>query len=776
VKLPNIPLWLKILVTASLVQTLVLLALGYTSVTTFNKALQQQSATRINELRPLLNTNIASALFERDIAGIKLLLKRIQRDDGIAYLQLIDDNGRLIATEGKPTPEAIHQTLPIQINDMTIGTLTFDVSTATEQRAQKALLLHGFRIIFTTMLLATALLLASSIWLTKRLRQLSLASEVFSNGNLQIRLPEINDDEIGKLNIAFNRMADTLQKQIADLHILQTQLQSSLEMAHAEQARLTALLSTMNLGILFVDNQGAILYSNPAFNKIWRLSLPEQINGHLAKQVLHESSIALANPSAFSEHMTRPGKRAQALEIDMADGRTITHTIRTIHNIDGQPIGELWVFDDITQSQLAASQLIYLAERDALTGLYNRHSFEKALNTTFIEHARTQQAGALLFIDLDGFKHINDTFGHHAGDETLIRIAGVMSSLIRAGEALYRLGGDEFAILLNVASPSDAQTLASRVVSAVAQIPFHFEGQHIRITSSIGIALFPMHAQNTETLVSRADAAMYQAKLAGKNNWRIYQAEQDNSRDMVQTMQWSRRIEQALEHELFVLHFQGVFHTHSNQISHYEALIRLRETPDAELIAPSHFISVAEQSGQILAIDRWVLRHSISTLAAHPDVPAIAVNLSGRSLDDTGLIDYILDLLTHNQIDHTRLMFEITETAALSDLQDAQRTIRALRQMGCSVSLDDFGTGFASFAYLKYLDADVLKIDGLFVRNLCEETDNRVFIKAIVDVAHGLGKKTVAECVETAEIHTLLQELGVDMMQGYFLHKPAPLV
>jgi diguanylate cyclase (GGDEF)-like protein len=764
------------LAAACLVQALVLLALGYISISTFKTALQQQSQTRVNELRPLLNTNIANALFERDIASIKLLLERIQRDDGITYLRLIDDTGQLIATQGTPIPDAIHQTLPIKIDELHLGTLFFDISTATEQRAQKALLLRGFWVAMATMLIAAALLLTLSIWLTKRLRHLTFATEAFSHGNLHMRLSETSHDEIGKLNIAFNRMADTLQQKIADLHQLQIQLQASLELSKAEQSRLTALLSTMNLGILFVDNQGAILYSNPAFNQMWQIKHPEQIYGKPATQALAESNAAITNPTAFSEHIARPGSHAQALEIDMMDGRIITHTIRTIHNIDGQPIGELWIFDDITLSRLAASQLIYLAERDALTGLYNRHSFEKALNATFIEHARTQQAGALLFIDLDGFKHINDTFGHHAGDETLIRIASVMGNLIRSGETLFRLGGDEFAILLNAASQADAQTLASRVVNAIAQIPFHFENQDIRITSSIGIALFPLNAQDAETLVSRADAAMYQAKLAGKNSWRIYQAEQDNSRDMVLTMQWGRRIQQALENDLYVLHFQGVYTAQTNTLSHYEALIRLCEHPDAEIIAPIHFIPVAEQSGQILAIDRWVLNQCVLMLAAHPEIPALAVNLSGRSLDDTTLTNHIHSLLNEHQVEPARLMFEITETAALSDLQDAQRTIQALRQMGCSVSLDDFGTGFASFAYLKYLDADVLKIDGLFVRNLCEEPDNRVFIKAIVDVAHGLGKRTVAECVETAEIRNILQELGVDMMQGYFLHKPAPLV
>ncbi len=775
-KLPIIPLWLKMLAAAWSVQAMVLLALGYTSVTTFNTALLQQSQTRISELRPLLNTNIASALFQRDIASIKLLLKRIQRDDGIAYLRLVDDTGQLVAVEGTPIPDAIHQSLPIKIDNLTLGTLMFDVSTSTEQRAQNALLLHGFWVGVVTIAIASVLLLLLSIWITQRLRQLTLASELFSRGNLDIRLPEASHDEVGQLNTAFNQMAGTLQQHISELRILQIQQQNSLILAQTEQARLTALLATMNLGILFVDNQGAILYSNPAFNNIWHLDHPDQMHGKLATQVLYDSNAALTNPAAFSEHIARPSNYAKALEIDMIDGRVVTHTIRTIHNNDGQPIGELWIFDDITQSRQAAAQLVYLAERDALTGLYNRHSFEKALNNTFIEHARTAQAGALLFIDLDGFKHINDTFGHHAGDETLMRIAGVMNNLVRAGETLYRLGGDEFAILLNVATEIDAQALASRVVLAIAQIPFRFENQDIRITTSIGIALFPLHAKNAEILVSRADAAMYQAKLAGKNSWRIYQAEQDNSRDMVQTMQWGRRIQQALENDLFVLHFQGVYESITNTISHYEALIRMQETADADIIAPAHFIPVAEQSGQIIAIDRWVLTRSVLTLAEHPEIPAIAVNLSGRSLDDTDLIIFIENLLLHHQINHARLMFEITETAALSDLQDAQRTIQSLRKMGCSVSLDDFGTGFASFAYLKYLDADTLKIDGLFVRNICEEPDNRVFIKAIVDVAHGLGKTTIAEYVETAEIYSILQELGVDMMQGYFLHKPAPLV
>jgi diguanylate cyclase (GGDEF)-like protein len=460
----------------------------------------------------------------------------------------------------------------------------------------------------------------------------------------------------------------------------------------------------------------------------------------------------------------------------MLDGRVITHSIRTILADNAQIIGALWIFEDITNERQTAQKLIYMAERDALTGLYNRRSFESALQRAFQEHARHSQTGALLFIDLDGFKYVNDAFGHHTGDEVLSRIATVMAAQLRTSEALYRLGGDEFAVLLTNIDLAGAQTLASRLTSVVAQIPFQFNEAAIRITTSIGIALYPEHAQDDVALVARADAAMYQAKQAGKNSWRVYQAEADSSHSEVFAMHWHQRIDLALQLGLFVIYLQGIYKMDERTPCHYEVLIRLQEKTDTPPILPAQFIPIAERSGQILAIDRWVLKQSIMTLSTHANLPALAVNLSARSLDDTSLIQYIAEQVDYYQIDSARLMIEITETAALSDLQDAQRTILSLRLMGCSVSLDDFGTGFASFAYLKHLDADILKIDGLFIRTLHEEPDNRIFIQAIVDVAHGLGKQTVAECVETADTYAVLKELGVDMVQGYYLHKPTPLV
>ncbi|MHB9103250.1 MAG: EAL domain-containing protein, partial [Sulfuricella sp.] len=265
----------------------------------------------------------------------------------------------------------------------------------------------------------------------------------------------------------------------------------------------------------------------------------------------------------------------------------------------------------------------------------------------------------------------------------------------------------------------------------------------------------------------------YQSKDAGKNTWRVYRPDLDMSRAMVTRLSWNERIGHALEDSLLRLHFQGVYRAQDGGLSHLEALVRMMdaETP-GQIIMPGHFISFAEKSGKIQEIDRWVIRTSIELLASSPDIPPIAVNISGRSFDDPTLPRHIAEQLAHYQVQPRRLLVELTETAAVSDLHDAQRFIEALRQTGCTVCLDDFGTGFSSFAYLKHLDVDVLKIDGLFIRNLPNDHDNQLFVKAIVDVARGMRKTTVAEFVEDGETLEMLKRFGVDLVQGYHLDRP----
>ncbi|MEW9571552.1 putative bifunctional diguanylate cyclase/phosphodiesterase [Rhodanobacter sp. Si-c] len=418
-------------------------------------------------------------------------------------------------------------------------------------------------------------------------------------------------------------------------------------------------------------------------------------------------------------------------------------------------------------------RLTTLAECDALTGLHNRHYFEAELAHFFRGGAHAGLQGAVLLFDLDEFKYVNDTFGHFAGDAMLLRVAGETRALVRETDSLCRLGGDEFAVFMPHTTLDGALALAERIVRTVGRMALEIEGQPLRLTASLGIAHYPDHGQGAEELVSHADMAMYQAKRLGKNRWNVYRSDRDAVQAMAARLAWNERIEHALERNLLRLHFQGVYRTSNGEMTHLEALVRmLDETDPTQCILPDQFIGHAEKSGKILDIDRWMVRESIALLATHPRLPALAINISGRSFDDPDLPGFITSQLAGHGVAPQRLLVELTETAAISDLRDAERFIDALRHAGCTLCLDDFGSGFASFAYLKRLKVDVLKIDGLFIRNLPRERDNQVFVRSIIEVARGMGQRTVAEFVEDEETLLLLKEFGVDMVQGYHLDKP----
>jgi len=564
-------------------------------------------------------------------------------------------------------------------------------------------------------------------------------------------------------------------RDISDLKDSEQRALGYLAATEVERARLMALLSAMHLGILFVGEGGKVIYHNPAFDQIWKMPKDASLSGMAVDDLFALSGCHLVDRKAFMRHVAEvlaSRDRIEPSEILVKDGRVVNQSSFPVIERDGHFVGHLWIFEDVTSERQTAEQLLYLAERDSLTGLYNRHRFQMELERMLAESVRHNHSSALLYFDLDEFKAINDHFGHKAGDALLIRVAGEVSGLTRRHEMLFRLGGDEFAVLMPNSDAQQAQTLAERIVRAITQIPFRFDGQILHISSSLGIALYPDHAADQEQLVVRADAAMYQAKQAGKSTWRLYRQELDNTPEMVNRLSWNDRLNRALEEGLFELHFQGVYQTGSRALSHLEALIRLRDGENGELVPPGRFIPVAEKSSKILEIDRWVLGQVVRLLAEHPGAPRIAVNLSGRSFDDPGMPNYIAERLREAAVAPGRLIIEITETAAVSDLTDAERFIEALRQAGCGVCLDDFGAGFASFAYLKHIRVDTIKLDGMFIRNLPHDPDNQVFVRGMVEVARGLGKTTVAECVEDEATLRLLASLGVNMAQGYFLDLP----
>ena len=783
----------KLVLSSVAVELVMLTFLVSNSVRVMQNHLLDQAKVRMEEVRTLLNASLASALAERDYGTMDGVLKQVRQDHGVTYLVLLDNAGKTVASEGwsagrlLPKLDAdidlaeksgVYNTeIPVHISGQEYGKLRLGVSTRFLTEAKSSILRQSLSIAALEIVLSIFLLTGIGFWLTRHLFMLTRASVGVAEGKFDIQVPVRGNDEIAGLSAAFNAMTAAVRTRVSELEGSEEKQRFYRNEAEHEHARMVSLLGAMNQGILFVGVDNAVIYFNPAFMRMWMIVEGANLIGKPASEVLRLSTNVLAQPDHFSRFLldvTSTHEVSENFEIHMADGRVVTQISYPVRDLEFHFVGRLWVYEDITKARQTAEQLIYLAERDSLTGLYNRRRFQEELARFITDADRRKSEGALLFFDLDEFKYVNDTFGHGSGDAMLIRIAGEVGKLVRHNEIFSRLGGDEFAILMPEADRREIEVLAERIVRAVAQIPFRFDAQNLRLTASLGIALYPQSATNGEDLIAHADAAMYQAKGAGKNAWRVYRPDMDASQAMVTRLSWNDRISNALENNLLTLHFQGVFHIDNQQTpSHLEVLVRMldKDTPGG-FIMPGHFIPQAEKSGKILEIDRWVIRESIALLGSSPNIPSLAVNISGRSFDEPTLPHYISELLKQHGVEPRRLLVELTETSAVTDLHDAQRFIEALRQTGCMVCLDDFGTGFSSFAYLKHLNADILKIDGLFIRDLVNNYDNQVFVKAIVDVARGLRKTTVAEFVENEEILEMLKEFGVDMVQGYHMDMP----
>jgi diguanylate cyclase (GGDEF)-like protein/PAS domain S-box-containing protein len=430
---------------------------------------------------------------------------------------------------------------------------------------------------------------------------------------------------------------------------------------------------------------------------------------------------------------------------------------------------------DMTEKKAAEKRIIWLAEHDPLTDLCNRRKFTEEFEKSLQTAIRYGHENALLFLDLDEFKDINDTSGHKAGDDLLKAVANTLKKVTRFTDLVARLGGDEFAVLLPEIDSKGAQTLAKKILHELAQIDLSYGAVKHKVSSSIGIVHFPLQSATIHELLGFADLAMYKAKSSGKGTYHTFSANDQTQEQLETRVFWKHQIEEALENNAFVLHFQPILEIKSNTIRHYEVLIRMRDANSGEIRMPSQFIQVAEESGLIHNIDHYVLRHAMIKLASLQEQgidATFAINLSGAIIDDPVILPLIKQLIKKHKVNPEKLIFEVTETSAVSNLQQAKKLMKSIKILGCRFSLDDFGVGFSSFNYMRELPVDIIKIDGIFIKDLDKNEDDQLFVKALIDVAKGLGKKTVAEYVETKEILVLLQEYGVDYAQGYYVGRP----
>ncbi|XQW84379.1 EAL domain-containing protein [Thalassotalea piscium] len=452
-------------------------------------------------------------------------------------------------------------------------------------------------------------------------------------------------------------------------------------------------------------------------------------------------------------------------------------TESTIVNENNQLIALEGIAKDVTREKQLADELLFQAKHDALTGLFNRYAFDDKLSEIITEgnQGDEEHLGCVCYLDLDQFKVVNDTSGHIAGDELLNQLGLIISNEL-AEHTVARLGGDEFGVLFKRLNVKECMTLLTQLQVKINEFRFFFEDKIFRVSASMGLSVINQ-GMNSAELMKAADVACYMAKDSGRNRISVYNINDEETNYHSDKLTWANEIQSALDQNRFKLFHQTIkpIHNDNNTGKNYEILLRMIDLK-GELISPALFIPAAERYNLMGDIDRWVLTHVIKRLHDNPvlleETQKCSINLSGATIIEESFADEIIHWLNENNIPPNKICFEITETEAVTKLNKARQFIKKLRDVGCEFALDDFGVGMCSFAYLKHLPVDNIKIDGSFVKNLCHDESDQAIVKSINDIAKSLGKKTIAEFVGDEATEKLLKSMSVDYLQGYFIDQP----
>ena len=568
------------------------------------------------------------------------------------------------------------------------------------------------------------------------------------------------------------RLAGTCQD-VTDQRAAQAALQTADE-------RFRCSFDEALIGMEIVDLDGHYERVNDAFCAIVGYTHEELVGLHRAN-ITHPDDVAADAAALRALLAGEASSHMREKRYLHASGHTVWAAVNLtmIRDNAGEPLHLIAQAQDITERRNYERQLQHMADHDPLTGLLNRRSFERELVRHAARGQRYGAAGAVLMLDLDNFKYFNDSQGHSAGDSLIVRIAHGLQQRLRDSDVLARLGGDEFAVLLPNQDGQETQTVAEALLQIVRdeEIPA-LMGERKRVTASIGIARFDEGELLTaEEIMVNADLAMYDAKEAGRDHWARYRTERHDRPKIASRMKWAEQINDAIVDDGFELLAQPIVPLVASGPAQYELLLRMRD-PHGDLIPPGSFVYIAERLGLIGEIDRWVARRAIDMLAEQRALGRdlrFEVNLSGHTISDEGLLEFVERRLRDQDVPPDRLIFEVTETAAIANIARAAVFAERLSELGCKFALDDFGAGFGSFYYLKHLPFDYIKIDGEFVRHCASNETDRILISAVVQIARGMGKRTIAEYVTNQEIVEVLTRLGVDYGQGFHLGRPAPL-
>jgi diguanylate cyclase (GGDEF)-like protein/PAS domain S-box-containing protein len=579
-------------------------------------------------------------------------------------------------------------------------------------------------------------------------------------------------DDDGTIIAHEGTITDITERKIAETRIFE------------EKERAQVTLQSIGDGVITTDAKGRIDYINPVAQDLtgWDMrgarGKPIQevmtiINQHTRTPVDHPVMRCLQEGRVITLEDNSVLINHDGVEVPIQDSAApIRDRMRNM-------IGAVMVFHDISKESRLFRQLSYQASHDALTGLINRAEFENRLVAALAGSKEDpSHTHALLYIDLDQFKVINDTFGHTAGDELLRQVMEVIQANIRATDTLARLGGDEFGILLERCDEDRALEVAESIRNAIEKNRFAWQDTFTNVRCSIGMYMVTHESPDAASVMSSADVACYSAKDVGRNQIHLYRDSDASVRH--EEMKWVARITSAVEENRLELYYQpiiGISKEFVQTPGHYELLLRMRDE-NGEIVTPDQFIPAAERYNLMPTLDRWVVHEALSQLADKtPDAEkarfTLAINLSGTSLSEDRFLDYVIDELKREKLPDGAICFEITETAAISNLPRVIHFMQALKKLGCKFSLDDFGSGLSSFTYLKNLPVDYLKIDGQFIHNVVHDNVDESMVKAINQVGNAMGIATIAERVETKEVLDKLSDLGVEFAQGYYIARPS---
>jgi diguanylate cyclase (GGDEF)-like protein/PAS domain S-box-containing protein len=594
----------------------------------------------------------------------------------------------------------------------------------------------------------------------KKLQGVMTAMQV--DGDLSRRVSIDSKDEIGQMASAFNALADSLQRNVNQVRESEKQL------------RLSARVFVNSMeAIVITDTDNNIIQVNKAFTEITGYSHEEVIGKN--PRILKSGAQGPDFYREMWEILLRTGSWQGELMDRRKSGEIYPKwlSITVVRNEKGDITNYIALFSDITERKASYERIQHLAHFDALTNLPNRALLNDRLELAIAEAKRYQKKLAIVFLDLDRFKNVNDSLGHHAGDVLLQAVAERLKSCVREIDTVSRLGGDEFVILLNgITDTNDVANVAQKVVNIIA-LSFNLDGHEVHIGTSIGIGIYPDNGQDSPTLFKNADAAMYHAKESGRNNFQFFSsAMNDKAFEQISLENDMRR---ALKNNEFFLHYQPQIDIPTGRIVGIEALIRWQH-PDKGLISPAQFIPLAEGCGLINPIGEWVLETACIQNKRWQDeglikVP-IAVNLSALQFRQKDIKETIAQALRGARLEPGYLELEITEGITMKEIENTVRTLHEIKQMGVLISIDDFGTGYSSLSYLKRFPIDKLKVDQSFVRDITADPDDAALVRTIIGIGHSLRLKVIAEGVETEAQLAFLQEYRCDEVQGYYFSRP----